>query len=269
MIRTLLAALGLVVLIAGLVGAQPQPQPPVPPPPPTLQPQPPQPLVPPAPQPQPPQAPPPAMLQPQPPQPPQRPPDPIADNLLPPDLVMRYAQEIGLTDEQREALQSELQKAQARFQQLQPQVQQEVQAMAALLKEERPDTEKVLGQLDKVLAAEREMKRAQMGLMITIKSKLTAAQQTQLQELKQKMAAEGPRPGGPGGPMPPPSFQAKLQKIQTIMRQWQTEGRDLSAVTEPLTQLKQELEPLMRQQKFAEAEAVLDRALTLMGEEQK
>jgi Spy/CpxP family protein refolding chaperone len=243
MIRTLLTALGLLVLIAGLVGAQPQPQ--VPPPPP-LQPQP-----------------------AQPPPPPQRPPDPMAENLFPPDLVIRYAQEIGLTDEQKEALKPEGEKAQARFQELQPQIQQEVQAMAALLKEERPDTEKVLAQLDKVLAAEREMKRAQIGLMIAIKSKLTAPQQTQLQEIKRKMAAAGPRPGGPGGPMPPASFQAKVQKIQATMRQWQTEGRDLSGVSEALTQLKQELEPLMKQQKFAEAEAVLDRALTLMGEEQK
>jgi Spy/CpxP family protein refolding chaperone len=240
MVRTLLTALGLLVLIAGLVGAQPQPQ--VPPPPP---------------------------LQPQPPQPPQRPPDPIAENLIPPELVMRYAQEIGLTDEQKEALKPEGEKAQARFQELQPQIQQEVQAMAALLKEERPDTEKVLAQLDKVLAAEREMKRAQIGLMIAIKSKLTAPQQTQLQEIKRKMAAAGPRPGGPGGPMPPASFQAKMQKIQAVVKQWQTEGRDLSGVTEALTQLKQELEPLMKQQKFAEAEAVLDRALTLLGEEQK
>ena len=241
MIRTLLTALGLLVLIAGLVGAQPQPQ--VPPPPP-LQPQP-----------------------AQPPPPPQRPPDPIAENLFAPELVARYAQEIGLTDEQKEALKPEVEKAQARFKQLQPQIQQEVQAGAALLKEERPDTEKVLAQLDKVLAAEREMKRAQIGLMIVIKSKLTAAQQTQLQEFRQKLAAEAPRPGP--GQMPPASFQAKVQKIQATMRQWQTEGRDLSGVTEALTQLKQELEPLMKQQKFAEAEAVLDRALTLMGEEQK
>jgi Spy/CpxP family protein refolding chaperone len=238
MIRTLLTALGLLVLIAGLVGAQPQPQ--VPPPPPT---------------------------QPQPPQPPQRPPDPIAENLFPPELLMRYAQEIGLTDEQKEALKSEVEKAQARFQQLQPQLQKETQAGATLLKEERPDTEKVLAQLDKVLAVEREMKRLQLTLLIAIKSKLTAAQQTQLQELKQKLAAEAPRPGP--GQMPPASFQAKVQKIQAVMKQWQTEGRDLSGVTEALTQLKQELEPLMKQQKFAEAEAVLDRALTLMGEEQK
>jgi hypothetical protein len=119
----------------------------------------------------------------------------------------------------------------------------------------------------KVLAVEREMKRLQLTLLIAIKSKLTAAQQTQLQELKQKLAAEAPRPGP--GQMPPASFQAKVQKIQATMRQWQTEGRDLSGVTEALTQLKQELEPLMRQQKFAEAEAVLDRALTLLGEEQK
>ena len=238
MSRMILTALGLLVLIAGVVGAQPEPQ--VAPPPPG--------------QPQPPGPPPPP--------PPQRPPDPLHENIFPPELVMRNAQEIGLTDEQREFIASECQKVQGRFPELQQQLQKEVQAMAALMKEERPNAEKALALLDKVLAAERELKRTHLSLMLTIKSKLTAAQQTQLQELKQKQPPEGPRPGGP---MPPASFQAKMQKVQALVRQWETEGRELPG----MGQLRRELEQFMRQQKFAEAEALLDKALDLLGDDGK
>jgi PAX-interacting protein 1 len=238
MSRMILTALGLLVLIAGVVGAQPGPQAPPPG------------------QPQPPPG------QPQPPPPPQRPPDPLQENIFPPELVMRNAEEIRLTDEQREFIASECQKVQGRFPELHQQLQKEVQAMAALMKEERPDAEKVLALLDKVLAAERELRRTHLTLMLTIKSKLTAAQQTQLQELKQKQPPEGPRPGGP---MPPASFQAKIQKVQALVRQWETEGRELPG----MGQMRRELDQFMREQKFAEAEAVLDKALDLLGDDGK
>ena len=236
MSRTILAALGLLALIAGLVGAQGQPQ--MPPP---WQPQPPQP----------------------PPQRPQRPPDPMAESLFPPELLMRNAQEIGLTDEQKESLKSEIQKAQARFPVLQQQVQKEQQAMADLVKEERPDAEKVLAQFDNVLAVEREMKRTYMALLIAIKNRLTPAQQTQLQELKPKPAAAAPPPAPEG--VPPGSLQEKMQQVQARVKEWQAAGRDPA----PVIRIMREFESLMKDRKFIDAEAVLDRALGLLGEEQK
>ena|GEM_PF-222589 len=63
------------------------------------------------------------------------------------------------------------------------------------------------------------------------------------------------RPGQ--GEPPPPSLQEKMQKLQAGVQKWQQEGRDLS----PVGRIMQDFEPLMRQGKLPEAEAVLDRAL--------
>jgi len=53
-----------------------------------------------------------------------------------------------------------------------------------LVKPASVDESAVLAQLDKVLAAEREIKRTQLTLMIRIKNKLTAQQQSLLEELR-------------------------------------------------------------------------------------
>ena len=52
-------------------------------------------------------------------------------------------------------------------------------------------------------------------------------------------------------------LQGKSQRLQAGLQKWQQEGRDLS----PIMRIMQELEPLMKQGKLPEAEAVLDRAL--------
>ena len=112
--------------------------------------------------------------------------DPIAENLFPPELIMQHQQALGLTDEQKEFLKGELRKAQLRFTELQWQVQDEAEKLAALIKQEHVDEQAVLTQMDRVLAAERELKRTHMSLIIRIKNKLTPDQQARLQELKKK-----------------------------------------------------------------------------------
>src|SRR5690242_10819168 len=47
------------------------------------------------------------------------PPDPLEQNLYPPEMVMQHRQEIGLTDEQHNAIRQELRKASTRFNELQ------------------------------------------------------------------------------------------------------------------------------------------------------
>lgn len=118
----------------------------------------------------------------QPPRPPE-PPDPIAQNLFPPELVMQHREEIGLTDEQHTAIRQELRKASTRFNELQWQMQDEMEAMEKLTKASAVDEQKVLAQLDKVLNIERELKRTQLMVAVRIKNKLTQEQQTKLQEL--------------------------------------------------------------------------------------
>src|SRR6185503_15667686 len=121
----------------------------------------------------------------------QQPPnDPIGDNFIPPELIMQHQQEIGLSQEQKSFITAELQKAQARFNELQWQLAGEVETMASLVKQDRIDEAQTLAQLDKVLNLEREIKRTHIALVIRIKNRLSAEQQARLQELKRK---SGPR----------------------------------------------------------------------------
>jgi Spy/CpxP family protein refolding chaperone len=116
----------------------------------------------------------------------QKPDDPIGENLIPPDLLMRHQQEIGLSADQKEFIKSEVLKAQARFTELQFQLAGEAEALISLVKQDRVDEQQTLSQLDKILALEREIKRAQFALVIRIKNRLTPEQYARLQELRSK-----------------------------------------------------------------------------------
>lgn len=113
-----------------------------------------------------------------------QPPDPIAENVFPPELVMQSGAEIQLTDAQWKDIKTEVVKAQGRFQSLQWDLQGEVAKLAGLLKGERPDEARVLSQLKGVLDLEREIKTAQITLLVRIKNALTHEQQARLAEIR-------------------------------------------------------------------------------------
>lgn len=109
--------------------------------------------------------------------------DPIGRALFPPDRVMKHAQEIGLDDAQRATIRAEVQKAQPKFLDLQFDAQSEVEKLVRLLSEKRVDESKALGQLDRVLGIEKEIKRTQIQLLVRIKNALTADQQARLDDI--------------------------------------------------------------------------------------
>jgi Spy/CpxP family protein refolding chaperone len=110
--------------------------------------------------------------------------DPIGANLYPPDLVMQHQQEIGLTDEQRSYITGEIQQAQKRATDLQWQLQREVESMTELLRQNTVDEARTIAQLDRVLAAEREIKRIQLTLVVRIRNRLTPDQRARLTALR-------------------------------------------------------------------------------------
>ena len=112
--------------------------------------------------------------------------DPIGDLLFAPELVMQHQQAIGLTDEQKESLKTDLRKAQVRFTELQWQLQDEMERLLALLKQEQIGEQPTITQLDKVLSIEREIKRGQFALLIQIRNRLTHEQRARLMEIKNK-----------------------------------------------------------------------------------
>ena len=124
----------------------------------------------------------PVFLAAQPPQPPG--PDPVTENLFPPELVMAHQRAIDLSDAQKAYIRVELLKAQTRFTELQWQLQDAMEGLVSLLKQSSADESEVMSQLDKVLSSEREIKRTQISLLVRIKNKLTPDQQAHLQRLR-------------------------------------------------------------------------------------
>jgi Spy/CpxP family protein refolding chaperone len=152
-----------------------------------------------------PQAPPMAGQGPQAPQPPM---DPLADAMFPPELIMQHARELDLTTDQKTFMRNEIQQTTTRFNELQWQLQDAMEALHETIKSNSVNEQQALSQLDKVLDAEREIKRLHIGMAIRIKNKLTPEQQMKLQAMHQMpRPADGPGrgPGGPGGPGRGPS----------------------------------------------------------------
>ncbi|MEP6622150.1 MAG: TonB-dependent receptor plug domain-containing protein, partial [bacterium] len=110
--------------------------------------------------------------------------DPVAARFFPPELVMAHQRELGLQDNQRAAIVNELQQSQAAFVPLQWKMSAESEQLDKLLQPATLNEALVLAQIDRVLAAEREIKRAQIGLLIRIRNTLTAHQQAKLGELR-------------------------------------------------------------------------------------
>ena len=153
-------------------------------------------------QPQPPQP----QAQPRPPHPPMN--DPLGDAMFPPDLIMQHTRDLGLTDEQKAYMRGEIQKTTTRFNELQWQLQDSMEALHATMKANPVNEQLALSQLDKVLDTEREIKRLHFGLAISIKNKLTPEQQEKLHGMMRMMhgpGGPGPGPGGPGPGGPPPN----------------------------------------------------------------
>ena len=112
--------------------------------------------------------------------------DPLGENMFPPELVMQHQQALGLTEEQKTLLKTELRQAQARFTELQWQLQDEMEKMVELVKQDRVDESQTLAQLDKILNLEHEIKRAQIALLVRIKNRLSPEQQVKLREIRSK-----------------------------------------------------------------------------------
>lgn len=110
--------------------------------------------------------------------------DPFGRFLFPPELVMQHQGSIGLTESQRAALQAAIQEAQTTVLKMQFALSGEAEKLGKLLDTPRIEEGAVLAQVDRILGIERELKRAQVTLMIRIKNTLTPEQQARLRSLR-------------------------------------------------------------------------------------
>ena len=178
--------------------------------------------------------------------------EPIDDFLFPPDLIVRAKEEVKLTDEQLKAFRDATEKMEARFRELQERLKTENEAFIALVKPGHVDATSALAQLDKFLDAEREMKRAQIGFMLTVKNVLTPEQQAKLTTFRNAHGLDRASME---------EFQkrivTKAERVRVGVEKLASSGSD----TGPIAAIMEEVRKHMEQGKPKDAEAAIDRAL--------
>jgi len=110
--------------------------------------------------------------------------DPLEAFFFPPELVMQHQNRIGLSAEQKATLREEVARAQQRFTSLQWNLQDAFERFAGTLDAPTLDEGRVLQGLEQVLDAEREVKRAQIRLLVSIKNLLDEDQQAELRRVR-------------------------------------------------------------------------------------
>jgi hypothetical protein len=110
--------------------------------------------------------------------------DPIARYLYAPELVIAHQDAIGITDRQRTAIQDVVKEMQSKVVDVQVRLASATERLTRLLSASTVDEGAVLQQIDQVLASEREMKRAQVSLLVRVKNQLTTAQQGMLDKVR-------------------------------------------------------------------------------------
>jgi Spy/CpxP family protein refolding chaperone len=110
--------------------------------------------------------------------------DPIARYLYAPEVVMAHQDALGLTDRQRTSIQGIVKDMQSKVVDVQLRLASSSEKLTRLLSATAVDEAAVLQQIDQVLAAEREVKRAQLSLLVRVKNQLTAAQQAMLDKVR-------------------------------------------------------------------------------------
>lgn len=132
-------------------------------------------------------------------------PDPLADALYPPELIMAHQSEIGISDKQRQAIISAIQDMQKKMVSLQWSMQGARETLVGILRKPKVDQSKAMTAAGHVMDIEANVKKAHLELLVRIKNQLTEKQQRELDQMKQSMRMQRPPPGppGPAGPRPP------------------------------------------------------------------
>ena len=108
----------------------------------------------------------------------------LSENLFPPDLVLTNEQKLGLKPEQRSVIVQEVQQFQNKVTAFQSRMPEVGTRLAETLRPNRIGENEALAQLDRVLQVERDVKKAQLAMLIRVKNVLTPEQQGILKGLR-------------------------------------------------------------------------------------
>lgn len=120
-------------------------------------------------------------------------PDPIARLLFKPELIMRFSNQLDLSEQQEEVLKTELKSAQASIFDLKWQLNEENTELKEILKTTPIDEGQMLAQSDKVMELEHQIKRVHLTLLARLKNMLSEEQIKTLRDLRRKERPQRPR----------------------------------------------------------------------------
>ena len=111
--------------------------------------------------------------------------DPIKKLLYPPDLIMNYRSELKLDKQQENTIREELRETQSMVFDLRWQMKDESERLAEMLQATPINEAGVLGQADKVMDLEQQVKRTHLTMLVRLKNMMNQAQLAQLKEYRQ------------------------------------------------------------------------------------
>jgi Spy/CpxP family protein refolding chaperone len=112
-----------------------------------------------------------------------KPDDPIAAQLFPPEVVMAHQQQIGLTDAQRKAITTAITTLQSKVVGLQWEMSSDQTALAESLSRPNVNEAEALSRADHLMELERRVKHEHLATLIRIKNTLRPEQQARLRAL--------------------------------------------------------------------------------------
>lgn len=110
--------------------------------------------------------------------------DAIRDAFFPPEMIMRHADKLDITKDQRKTILDAQNDAQAKLNTLHWDLKDAAEALHETVSMDKVDAKKAADQLKKVIEIENQLKTTQLTLMITVKNQLNEKQLATLKEIK-------------------------------------------------------------------------------------
>ncbi|HSI12808.1 MAG TPA: hypothetical protein VK961_12235 [Chthoniobacter sp.] len=181
-------------------------------------------------------------------------------DLFPPDLILREAEPLGLSDDQRGAITALVKETKKVFVDGQAKLRETTDLLAQTVKGASIPEQTALDQFTATLEAEKEMKRAQFLMLIRAKNLLTPLQLAKLRAIveSQPPKGSGKKPTSESGqPDVRQELNARMLKVQAEVDRWRREGRDPG----PILELMKTFGDQMQAGQMPEAKETLQRAL--------
>ncbi len=177
---------------------------------------------------------------------------PLHTLLIPPEVLLQQREAIGLTDKQVDQIRARVEVVGPKVQEHQARLGAAMGRLAELLSAEKVDEDAALKQLDQVLAIEKDMKQLHLRILIELRNELTAEQRRAAARIAQN-------------PKPAEGLEQRLQaKIARIEKEVQSRAQAGQSPFD-VVGLMQKFPELMQNGQVREAEAVLDRAIKMLG----